>query len=102
MPLAALWLRRIGAWLRGRGRAAGDCLLAGSFGVSLAIFDAAPLYTLEVEHIWLFLVPFVAIGAAAIAERDAKHGEGRAIAGTALALLAAQTVLMEVFLETTW
>jgi len=102
LPLAALWLRRIGNLPRGLDKVPGDRLLAGSFAVSLAIFDLAPLYTLEVEHIWLFLVPFVAIGAAAVAERDIRGGEGQAVAGTALALLAMQTVLMEVFLETTW
>jgi len=102
LPLATLWLRRIGHLLLGVDKDAGDRLLAGSFLVSLTIFAAAPLYTLEVEHIWLFLVPFVAIGAAAVAERDSNDGQGHAIAVTSLVLLAVQTVLMEVFLETTW
>ncbi|HEV3020951.1 MAG TPA: hypothetical protein VGX76_00730, partial [Pirellulales bacterium] len=69
---------------------------------ALAIFDSAPLYTLEVEHIWLFLVPFLAIAAAAVAGGDKSGSDEQGVARLALVLLAVQTVLMEVFLETTW
>jgi hypothetical protein len=102
LPLVALWMRRVVRLLRGGDRSR-DRLFAGSFVIALAIFDAAPLYTLEVEHIWLFLVPFLAIGAAAVAGKDdVPGGDEQAVGRLALVLLAVQTVLMEVFLETTW
>jgi len=101
LPLAVLWLRRVGGSLYRRDPARGDRLFTAAFAISLEIFDAAPLYTLEVEHIWLFLIPFVAVGAAATVG-NTTDGERHAVAGTALALLAAQTVFMEVLLETTW
>ncbi|HEV3003594.1 MAG TPA: glycosyltransferase family 39 protein, partial [Pirellulales bacterium] len=101
VALAALWMRRVVRLLRGGGRSR-DSLFAGSFVIALAIFDSAPLYTLEVEHIWLFLVPFLAIAAAAVAGGDKSGSDEQGVARLALVLLAVQTVLMEVFLETTW
>jgi hypothetical protein len=96
LPLAALWMRRVVLLVRDA-EASRDGLFTASFVLALAIFDAAPLYTLEVEHIWLFLVPFICIGAASVAKRDEP-----AVARVTLVLLAVQTMLMEVLLETTW
>jgi hypothetical protein len=81
-----------------------------------------PLYTLEVERIWIFLVPLVAIAAArelrdTAGWLDQSEAVAQCAADTSLTLvrqhpgaairmsfilLAAQTVLMEALFETSW
>jgi hypothetical protein len=102
IPLTVLWLRHVAGMMKSCDRFSAGHLFSCSFVVALALFDAAPLYTLEVEHIWLFLVPFVAIDAAAVAARHDASVAIRPIAMCALALLAAQTLIMETLLETIW
>ena len=76
-------------------------LLNYTFLGTLAITILSPLYTLEVERIWIFLVPFLAIGAARRLEDESNEV---AVSTTRLAmiLLAIQTIVMESFLETLW
>jgi hypothetical protein len=63
---------------------------------------AAPLYTLEVERIWLFLMPLIAIDAArqlaAIEVPEQRLATWRTLAG----LLVTQTLLTEILLSTYW
>lgn len=70
-------------------------LLNYTFLATLALTLVAPLYTLEVERIWIFLVPFLTIGAA-------RRLEDASDACLALSLVAVQTIVMESFLETLW
>jgi hypothetical protein len=73
-----------------------------SFAASVLAVDCLPLYTLEVEHIWLFLVPWVAIGAASQLPLEAVAERLPPAATLALALAAAQTLAMELLLHTHW
>jgi methylthioxylose transferase len=99
IPLAVLWARRVSAAAIAVERDRG-WIFDVSFVAAVALIDLAPLYTLEVEHIWLFMVPGVAIAAARSIESDAPRPS--TLAALALALQAAQTVLMEVCLNTVW
>ena len=73
-----------------------------TFFGSLVIVTIAPLYTLEVERIWVFLVPLVAIAAARELGRQPRLDyPGGAIRMTFL-LLSSQVVLMEALLSTLW
>ena len=79
---------------------AGGRLFTGCFAVTLIVTAALPLYTLEVERIWLFFVPLLAISAArTLNSSDAGFSR---LALTAFGLQAIQTVAMEVFLCTIW
>lgn len=70
--------------------------------VTLAIAAGAPLFTLEVERIWLFLIPLVTIDVAhRLATIEPEPERTRWVCGTA-AILGAQTVLMELLLNTYW
>lgn len=76
-------------------------LLNYTFLATLAITLVAPLYTLEVERIWIFLVPLLAIGAARRLE-DPSAATPFPAARLTLILLAVQTLVMESLLETLW
>lgn len=111
LPLTVLWSQQIFAECRGATASPGRWLLA-SFAAALAILDLAPLYTLETERIWIFMVPFLAIGAATRLTStptapnargdDANCGGLSLPARTALVLLAAQTVIMEALFDWFW
>lgn len=100
LPLTVLWFRQLARELRAFTASRGRWLTL-SFASTLLLVDLAPLYTLETERIWIFLVPLLAIGAAAQFVDDwprAPHALWR----PALLLLASQTVAMEVFLDMVW
>jgi len=110
--LAVLWAGR--TWkdvrgsfprtLAGRQWHPAGALLNLSFLGALVIVVFAPLYTLEVERIWIFLVPLVAIAATRELESEpVAHDDtpGPAVRMTFL-LLAGQAVLMEALLDTLW
>lgn len=75
-------------------------LFVGCFAATLIVTAALPLYTLEVERIWLFFVPLLAITAAGRLDPD--DPEFAPVGMTAYALQATQTILAEVFLCTLW
>ena len=75
-------------------------LFAGCFAATLGVTLALPLYTLEVERIWLFFVPLLAISA--VRRLDPETPEFAAVALTTFSLQAVQTTAMEVFLCTIW
>jgi hypothetical protein len=99
LPLVWLWLPQTVRELS-TSSASGARWLLLSFGLTLLIVDVAPLYTLETERIWIFLVGFLVIGAAAAVKRNS--GVGSTLALAALVLQAAQTIVMEVLLEWVW
>ncbi len=100
IPLAVLWARRLSTVARTAAPRDRGWIFDVSFVTASALVDLAPLYTLEVEHIWVFMVPGVAIAAARCAAAEGQRPSN--VAALALALQAGQTVLMEVCFNTVW
>jgi hypothetical protein len=102
IPLAVLFARQAWRDLRPGEEPFAARRLNLTFLLALAVTVALPLYTLEVERIWLFMVPLVVIGA--VRQFGPLTGDGRAgpEIGLSYGLLAFQVVLMETLLETTW
>jgi MFS family permease len=70
--------------------------------LTLLIATLVPVYVLEVERVWMFLVPLVAIPAACcLFENERQTGRVQGTAA-ALILLAAQTIITEMLLTTYW
>jgi len=102
IPVAVLFARQALRDVRGlEGRSSGR-LLSLSFLIALAILAAAPLYTLEVERIWLFMVPLVVISASRALGRFGPADRPGPEIGLAVCLLSVQVVAMEVVLNTIW
>lgn len=106
LPLSVLWGKQLWAELRPATASPARWLLL-SFAAALLLIDLAPLYTLETERIWIFMVPWLAIGAAAQLSREQSFAEGnsRALnssAWAALLLLGGQTLAMEVLFDWVW
>lgn len=101
LPLTVLSLGQVGRELVRRAATPSRALTL-SFFASLLLVDLAPLYTLETERIWIFMVPFLAIAAAAWLDGDCTAQPASRLTWWALALLAGQTVLMETLLEMVW
>ena len=106
LPLTVLWGKQLFAEWRTTTAGPGRWLTL-SFAAALLLVDLAPLYTLETERIWIFMVPFLAIGAArqltggqtAAEENSAKLSPRT---WTSLMLLAGQTLAMEVLFDWFW
>jgi hypothetical protein len=76
--------------------------LAIAAALTVAIASCVPAYTLEVERIWIFVVPLVAIVAAVrLDAADMKRGDV-ATSVLAVGLAAAQAIVMEIVLVTYW
>ena len=106
LPLTVLWGKQVCAELRAATASPARWLLL-SFAAALLLVDLAPLYTLETERIWIFMVPFLAIGAAAPSSRGQSAAEetSRELSPrtwTALCLLAGQTLVMEILFDWVW
>jgi hypothetical protein len=106
LPLTVLWGKQLWAELH-RATASPGRGLTLSFAAALAILDIAPLYTLETERIWLFMVPFLAIGAAMQLTRrpsaaDSSPCELSPRAWAAILLLAGQTLVLEILFDWFW
>ena len=76
-------------------------LLNYTFLATFFVTLCAPIYTLEVERIWIFWIPFLAIGAVRCLDKE-PDDTVRSTARLAMILLAIQTIVMESFLETLW
>lgn len=101
LPLTVLSIGQAGRELVGRVPTPGRALTL-SFFAALLLVDLAPLYTLETERIWIFMVPFLAVAATACLDREQKAEASSRLTWWALSLLAGQTVLMETLLEMVW
>jgi hypothetical protein len=101
LPLTVLSLGQAAREFVGRTATPGRALTL-SFFLALLVVDLAPLYTLETERIWIFMVPFLSIAAAAWLERERSARPQSHLTLWALLLLAGQTVLMETLLEMVW
>lgn len=105
LPTTILWAKQVVVEWRSA-TASRARWLTLSFALTLLLLDLAPLYTLETERIWLFMVPFLAVGAAAQLTREAAPQsslDDLSLRGyVALTLLAAQTLTMEVLFDWFW
>lgn len=102
IPVAVLFLRQALSDVRGLGGRSSGRLLGLSFLVALAILAAAPLYTLEVERIWLFMVPLVVISATRSLSRLGPTDRPGPEIRLTFCLLSIQVVAMEALLNTIW
>ncbi|HVX10845.1 MAG TPA: glycosyltransferase family 39 protein [Pirellulales bacterium] len=101
LPLAWLWVGQMRREFR-RTTASHARWLLLSFGLTLLLVDLAPLYTLETERIWIFLVGFLALGSAACLASDPTPLHASPLVLAALLLEVFQTILMEVLFEWVW
>ena len=101
LPAALGWLRQSAREIKPSTATAARWPLV-SFGVAFFLFDVAPLYTIETERLWMFLVGFLAIGAAAQLDQEAGSIASSPLVTTALLLQAGQTILMEVLFDWVW
>jgi hypothetical protein len=101
LPVVWWWARQTGLELRRAASGPARWLLI-SFCATLLLVDVAPLYTLETERIWIFLVGFLAIGAAAWLARDGASLAASRLVLATLAIEAGQTIVMEVLFEWRW
>ena len=96
-----VWGRRLcdwNVWVRGTSLDR----LSATFAVTLVIVAVAPLYTLEVERIWMFLVPCVVIPVAQVLRDEHQESGDWQLWRTVATLLAVQTVTTEMLLTTYW
>ena len=102
IPLTVLFLGQTWRDLRGQEGTSPGRSLNLSYLLALAALVAAPLYTLEVERIWLFMVPLVALAAARRLSGPGDGDQPGPHVALTFSLLAAQVVVMEALLNTTW
>jgi hypothetical protein len=76
--------------------------LAIATALTLLIASCVPAYTLEVERIWIFVVPLVAIVAAVRLDAADDNRGDVTTSVLAVGLAALQTIVMEVILVTYW
>ena len=102
LPICLLWGRSL--WQAGavRHHQPDFAVFAWSGGLCLLLLAAAPLYTLEVERIWIFLVPLLAIPAAHTLQGWENSASTCRTLQSAFILLAMQTLLTEMLLTTYW
>jgi 4-amino-4-deoxy-L-arabinose transferase-like glycosyltransferase len=102
VPLTTAWLRETVTVLRRRLRGGPADAFVAAFSIALVLIAFSTLFTLEVERIWLFMTPFVAIAAARHVVELMKAG-GRAFPFYwVAALTAVQLVAFEALLQTAW
>jgi len=101
LPAVLGWLRESARELKSATATPARWLLL-SFGVALLLFDMAPLYTIETERLWMFLVGFLAIGAATRFDEEAGPLATSPLVAMVLFLQAGQTILMEVLFDWVW
>ena len=97
VPMTTVWLRQVVKTIRnGRRGVAIDIYIMG-YLISLLVIAFSTLFTMEVERIWIFMVPFIIIPVA-------KYLSQRGIADFywVAGLLCLQLVLFEVTLYTYW
>jgi hypothetical protein len=103
LPVLALWLSAIAREVRkGNGKEVGQSLRVFTLCGLTTIMTAAalPVYSLEVERIWIFLTPLLALPAAGRLEFVSSVDTTTAV--WVVRLLAIQTVSTELLLGTYW
>jgi hypothetical protein len=102
IPLAVLFFRQACRDVREVGGKTPGRLLNLSFLLALSVLAIAPLYTLEVERIWVFMVPFVAIAATRPLSNSGPADQPGPEIGLIFCLLSIQVAATEALLNTTW
>lgn len=98
LPSTLLWSRALTDVGRKKLATSGGLFVAAG-AITVFIMAASTLFTLEVERIWLFALPFATIPAAALIDSATNRAEAF---GWTVGLLALQTITMEVALNTRW
>ena len=98
IPSTTVWLHEISHQLRRLIRRESADLYVLSSLLTLLLTSFSTLFTLEVERIWIFMVPFVIIPVARHLCEQHRGWEFYAVAG----LLCLQLLLSEIFLYTYW
>ena len=101
LALAALWLRATAASLP-RGGVRGADPLAFAAALTLLAMAFSTLFTLEVERVWLFMVPLVAAAAARHLHELVERSGSLALLRTAAAVQCLQLFAAEALLRTGW
>lgn len=101
LPHALLWLRELREAAAARLEPLPRVFTAAS-GLTLVVAAFSTLFTAEVERIWLFLAPLVVLPAASRLDAWRERTGSDAPFYTAATLLAAQTLVFEVVLNTRW
>ena len=97
IPMTTVWFRQIVGTIREGRRGAPTNIYIVGYLISLLVIAFSTLFTMEVERVWIFMVPFILIPVA-------KHLSQRGIADFywVAGLLCLQLVLFEVTLYTYW
>jgi hypothetical protein len=101
VPLSVLWGRRAVRTVRDALRGRQTDLFTLAFVVSIVLLAFSTLFTMEVERIWLFMAPCVAVPAAHILQQLAERDRRAAFYWT-MALLGVQTLAFQTTLRTLW
>jgi hypothetical protein len=101
LALAALWLRAAAASVARREPHAADPLALTAAATVLAMAFST-LFTLEVERVWLFMVPLVAVAAGRYLHELMEASGSLAAFRTAAALQCLQLFAAEALLRTGW
>ncbi len=102
IPITTVWIRQLVRTLRSAIRhrridATPDTNFVIGYLITLLFFTFSTLFTMEVERIWMFMVPFLIIPAAKYLTEQPRS-DFYAVS----AMLAVQLILSEVFLYTYW
>ena len=98
IPYTVIWLHEVAAELRRFVRVREADLYILPYFAALLITTFSTLFTLEVERIWIFMVPFVVIPGAKYLLRRRRRWEVYAVLG----LTCVQLLSMEILLRTYW
>ena len=101
LALAALWLCAAATSAR-RFRARGHDALALTTAVMVPVMAFSTLFTLEVERVWLFLVPLVAVAAGRYVHELVERSGSLAVVRTAAGVQCLQLFAAEALLRTGW
>jgi hypothetical protein len=102
IPLTTAWLRETLAVVRRRLSGGPADAFVAAYSVSLVLIAFSTLFTLEVERIWLFMVPFVAVAAARHVVALMEGGASTFPFYWTAVLTAVQLVGFEALLQTAW
>jgi hypothetical protein len=102
IPLTTAWLRETLAVVRRRLSGGPADAFVAAYSVSLVLIAFSTLFTLEVERIWLFMVPFVAVATARHVVALMEGGASTFPFYWTAVLTAVQLVGFEALLQTAW
>jgi hypothetical protein len=102
LSVGGIWLRGLWAAVKSAASGGGRDAFALGTGLTLLAMVFSSLFSFEVERVWLFMVPPLALVAASHLSALEASRHGRAATYATLALSAVQVVLAETLLSTFW